>query len=77
MRIDAAHLAWTGGSTYLHRRAPLYMPGTPPQLGHFNYAIVGPGSGAEVIASEAGLELVRLPLPGGCVPDDGYTWRLP
>ena len=76
LRIDGAHLAWTGGSTYLHLKAPLYMPGTGPEGGHFNYAIVGAGSGAEVIATEGGLQLVRLPL-NGCVPDEAYSWRLP
>ncbi len=76
LRIDAAHLAWTGGSSYLHRRAPLYMPGTPADSRHFNYAIVRPGSGAEVIAAEAGLELVRLPI-SPCASDEGYTWQLP
>jgi hypothetical protein len=75
LRIDAAHLAWTGGSTYLHRNAPLYMPGYPPQRGVFNYVITRPGSGARVIAAEAGLELVTL--GPTCVPDDQYTWRLP
>jgi hypothetical protein len=76
LRIDSNHLAWTGGSTYLHRKAPLYMPGTPPQSGHFNYVITRPGSGAEVIAKENGLELVRIP---GlvCRPDDTYSWKLP
>ncbi len=76
LRIDSNHLAWTGGSTYLHKKAPLYMPGTPPQPGHFNYVITRPGSGAEVIARDDGLELVRIP---GlvCRPDDGYSWRLP
>lgn len=76
LRIDAAHLAWTGGATYLHRKAPLYMPGTPVQAGHFNYAITFPGSGAETVARDTGLELVRLP-GVTCVPDLGYTWRLP
>lgn len=76
LRIDV-HLAWTGGSTYLHRDAPLYMPGAPPQAGHFNYAIVRQGSGAPVVAADSGWELVRLALPGGCAPDPGYTWRLP
>lgn len=76
LRIDAAHLAWTGGSTYLHVKAPLYMPGTPPQGRHFNYVITRPGSGAEPIAREGPWELVRL--PGlACVPDVGYSWRLP
>jgi phosphatidylinositol glycan class B len=76
LRIDAAHLAWTGGSSYLHRRAPLYMPGTSAQEGHFNYAILRPGSGAEVVATQGGLELVHLPL-AQCVPDERYTWQLP
>ncbi len=76
LRIDAAHLAWTGGSTYLHRRAPLYSPGVPANLGYFNYAIVGAGSGAEVVAKEGALELVRLPLPQ-CNVDPNYRWLLP
>jgi len=76
LRIDVAHLAWTGGSTYLHRDAPLYMGGQPPQLGHFNYVLTRVGTGLPEVASEAGLALVRLPV-NGCVPDPGYTWRLP
>lgn len=76
LRVDAAHLAWTGGSTYLHVKAPLYMPGTPPQAGHFNYVITRPGSGAEPIAREGPWELVRLP-GVACVPDAAYSWRLP
>ncbi len=76
LRIDAAHLAWTGGSTYLHRDAPLYMPGTPVQGGHFNYVITFPGSGAPVVAKDGPLELVRIP-NAPCVKDPGYTWRLP
>ncbi|MFT3712499.1 MAG: hypothetical protein QM817_33040 [Archangium sp.] len=75
LRIDAAHLAWTGGTTYLHHNAPLYMPGTPHQHGFFNYLITRPGSGAPVIASEGGWELIRI--APSCVPDPGYTWRLP
>lgn len=76
LRVDV-HLAWSGGSTYLHRNAPLYMPGAPPQARHFNYAVVRAGSGAPVVAADSGWELVKLPLPGGCVPDPGYSWRLP
>lgn len=77
MRIDI-HLAWTGGSTYFHHPVPLYMPGYPPNSGHFNYAIIGQGqaSGAEVVAQDNGLALVRLP-GVQCVPDPGYSWRLP
>ncbi|MFO0595494.1 MAG: hypothetical protein U0228_09325 [Myxococcaceae bacterium] len=75
LRIDAAHLAWTGGSTYLHHKAPLYMPGFPPQHGFFNYAIVFAGSGAPVVAKEGSLELVKI--APSCVPDVNYAWRLP
>ncbi|MFZ5442041.1 MAG: hypothetical protein ACOZQL_18690 [Myxococcota bacterium] len=75
IRIDAVHPAWTGGITYLHRRAPIYSPGFPPQRGHFNYAIVPAGSGAQVIATDTGWDLVKL--GPTCVPDPGYTWKLP
>lgn len=75
LRIDAAHLAWTGGITYLHHNAPLYMPGFPPQHGFFNYVLTRPGSGAPVVASEGGLELVRI--APSCTPDTNYAWRLP
>jgi hypothetical protein len=75
LRIDAQHLAWTGGITYLHTKAPLYMPGFPPQHGFFNYAIVRAGSGAPVIASEQGWDLVKV--APTCTPDTRYDWRLP
>ena len=75
LRIDAAHLAWTGGITYLHAKAPLYMPGFPAQHGYFNYVIARPGSGAQVIATEGPWELVKL--GPTCVPDPNYTWKLP
>lgn len=75
LRIDAQHLAWTGGITYLHTKAPLYMPGFPPQHGFFNYAIVRQGSGAPVIASEQGWDLVKV--APTCTPDTRYDWRLP
>jgi len=39
LRIDVADLAWTGGSTYLHRKVPLYRGHVPPQLGYFNYGV--------------------------------------
>ena len=75
LRIDI-HLAWTGGSTYFHHPVPLYMPGYPVGSGHFNYAIVGQGSGAEVVEKDNGLELVRI-AGSPCTPDAAYSWRLP
>ncbi len=77
LRVDATHLAWTGGITYLHRDAPMFMPGTPHQYGWFNYLITRPGSGAPVVASEGGLELVKLPGVATCVPRPGHSWKLP
>jgi hypothetical protein len=77
IRIDAAHLAWTGGSTYLHREVPLYHLGQPPpQSRLFNYVITQAGSGAQVVAKEGALELVHLPVEP-CVANPGYSWRLP
>lgn len=77
LRIDVAHLAWTGGHTYLHRRVPLYHLGQPlPKTYLFNYLIVPSGSGGLVVASEGGLDLVKLPWEE-CSADPAYTWRLP
>ncbi|MCC6333003.1 MAG: hypothetical protein IT380_03325 [Myxococcales bacterium] len=77
LRIDVAHLAWTGGATYLHTNAMLYSAGMPPQQGYFNYVITFPGSGGEVMAQDHGIELVRIPGLTTCRPYPGYTWRLP
>ena len=44
--------------------------------GFFNYVITRGGSGLPPIASDNGLELVKLPI-AGCTPDPRYTWRLP
>jgi hypothetical protein len=77
LKVEAVHLAWTGGHSTLHRPVPLY-PHTGPgrASGHFNYVITSqPGAGAEVRAREGGLVLARL--APACTPDPGYAWRLP
>lgn len=77
VRIDAAHLAWAGGHSYLHQKVPLYHLGQPPpQSRLFNYVITGKGSGAQVVASDGPLELVHLAVEP-CAVDTGYQWRLP
>jgi GPI mannosyltransferase 3 len=77
LRVDVAHLAWTGGITYLHHNAPLYHLGQPDhRLGFFNYVITREGSGLPEVAKEGGLALAKLPI-ASCTPDPGYTWRLP
>ncbi|MBK7857421.1 MAG: hypothetical protein IPJ65_02110 [Archangiaceae bacterium] len=73
--VEGAHLAWVGGSTYLHQRAPLYMGGMQPPQGAVNYVIT-PREGGEVVARDGNLKLVRLGVEA-CVVDPGYTWRLP
>jgi hypothetical protein len=78
LKVEATHLAWTGGATYLHRPAPLYPHNGPGRETHrFNYAVTAEGwaQGGEVVAKEAGLALVRF--PWACTPDPGYPWRLP
>jgi hypothetical protein len=74
------HLAWTGGYSYFHRPVPLYWSASPAprESGRFNYVITpaGWGVGGEVLARDDGLVLMRLPL-ASCVPDPGFSWRLP
>jgi len=80
LKVEAVHLAWCGGSTYLHRPAPLYPANGPPrESGFFNYALarqewVTPGS--SVVARDGPYILLRLPV-SGCRRDEGYQWRLP
>ncbi len=79
LKVEAVHLAWTGGYSYFHRDVPLYAHNGPHRAsGHFNYVLTGhqaAGPG-EVVASEGPYVLVRLPR-AGCVADPGFSWRLP
>lgn len=76
IRIDVADLAWTGGSTYLHRRAPIYRRNVSPRTGFFNYLVAAKGlSGLEPIAEDRGVVLYRLPITA-CTPDPSYPWKL-
>ncbi len=80
LKVEAVHLAWCGGSTYLHRPAPLYPANGPPRdSGFFNYALAMQGwltPGSTVVAQEGPYVLVRLPV-NACRRDEGYQWRLP
>ncbi|MBF5041974.1 hypothetical protein FGE12_06185 [Aggregicoccus sp. 17bor-14] len=81
LKVEVAHLAWTGGYSYLHRPVPLYPHDGPPRgAGLYNYAITVPGAvgsdgGAQVLASDGPLVLVRLQR-AGCVADAHFSWRL-
>jgi hypothetical protein len=73
------HMAWTGGYSYFHRRVPLYWYASPDRSsGLFNYVITLPpwSVGGEVVAQDKDYRLMRLPNLH-CVPDPGYSWRLP
>ena len=79
-RIDLAGPAWTGGSTYLHREAPIYWGGPGVETHAFNYVItVDQPNLPEVVARdpvEPGTVLVRLGF-NACAGAGGYPWRLP
>jgi hypothetical protein len=77
----SAHLAWTGGYTYLHREVPLYGGGrSPPSTRSFNYAIVDATQAAaaqlHAVSQDGTFALVRR-FDGPCEPDPSYSWRLP
>jgi hypothetical protein len=70
-----AHLAWVGGYSYLHKNVPLYMPNHPPQLRHYDYAIVPIQPGPTPVATDGPYELAKI--SDGCEPDPSFSWRLP
>jgi hypothetical protein len=76
LRVETGMLAWTGGSSHLHRRARLYDARTPRESGFFNYVIAVRARDLQIVAREGELKLARLPVPG-CLPDPSYRWRLP
>ncbi len=77
LKIEAIHLAWTGGYAYLHRNVPLYPNfGPPRESGLYNYAITFPSGAGEVVAVDGGVALVRLHR-NSCAPDPAFSWRLP
>ncbi|MGD0677067.1 MAG: hypothetical protein ABSC94_16755 [Polyangiaceae bacterium] len=74
--IEAAHLAWTGGATYLHRPVPIYSRGDWRDSDHFNYVLTyGRPRGGRVVASEGALSLINI--APACTPDPSYRWWLP
>ncbi|MGA3119471.1 MAG: hypothetical protein ABSF69_01770 [Polyangiaceae bacterium] len=76
--IEAAHLAWTGGATYLHRNVPIFPRGTSMSAGYYNYVITfgHPIGWGRIVATQGALALVNLPR-STCVPDPSYRWKLP
>ncbi|WP_244238623.1 hypothetical protein, partial [Corallococcus terminator] len=79
LKVETVHQAWTGGYSYFHRNVPLYPHNGPPRNSRrYSHVITlagNEGAGATV-ARDGPLALVKLPV-GACVPDPGYSWRLP
>jgi len=79
LKVEAVHLAWTGGYSYFHRDVPLYAHNGPGrESGLYNHVLtvseaVGQG---QVVASEGPFVLVRLPNTR-CAPDPAWSARLP
>lgn len=79
LKVEAAHLAWTGGYSYLHRDVPLYHFRAPGRgSGLYNHVITLAGSegAGQRVALEGPFALVRLPR-STCVKDPNWTSRLP
>ena len=76
LKVEAVHLAWTGGYSFFHRRAPLYHARGPARgSGLFNYVIAWRGAPGQLIASDRNVELRKI--AGSCRPDPSYSWALP
>jgi phosphatidylinositol glycan class B len=80
LKVESRHLAWTGGLSRLHRPVPIYPhQGADRSTGHFNYVISRQGAplrDGETVVSQEGAELL-LKIREDCLPDPGYSWRLP
>jgi phosphatidylinositol glycan class B len=79
LKVEAVHLAWTGGYTYFHKDARLYSHLGPPRTSlKYNYVLtvaraVQPGA---VRASLGPYVLAQL-FNGPCAGDAAFSWRLP
>jgi MFS family permease len=79
LKMEAVHLAWTGGYSYFHRNVPLYAHNGPGRTsGLYSHVITPAGAvgNGEVVVSEGPFALVRLPNTR-CAPDPAWSSRLP
>lgn len=78
VRVDAVHVAWSGGHTYLHRQVPIFNADKAPlDSGWVSHVIAREGAElpGDVVAREGEVVLVELP-SRPCVWPPGYLWRL-
>jgi len=79
LKVEATHIAWTGGYTYFHRDAPMYSHLGPPRgARHYNVVLTMPFAvpPEAVVARDGPVVLARL-FDGPCVPDPAYRPDLP
>lgn len=79
LKVEAVHLAWTGGYSHLRRRVPLYAHTGPDRAsGRFSHVLTAAANaqGLEVVRREGDLVLAQLPVEV-CAPDPRYDWALP
>jgi GPI mannosyltransferase 3 len=79
LKVEAPHIAWTGGYTYFHRDAPMYSHlGPPRDRHHYNYVLTLPHAVAAgaIVAQDGPVVLARL-FDRPCAPDPGYRADLP
>ncbi|EPX61452.1 hypothetical protein D187_001235 [Cystobacter fuscus DSM 2262] len=79
LKVEAVHLAWSGGYSYLHRDVPLFSHlAAGRNSGFYNYVLTMAGAegAGQRVAGEGPFILVRLPQTH-CVPDPNWTSRLP
>ncbi len=79
LKVEATHIAWSGGYTYFHRDAPMYSHLGPPRASR-HYDVVLTAAVAvppqAVIARDGPVVLARL-FDGPCAPDPSYRSDLP
>ncbi|MGZ6079420.1 MAG: hypothetical protein ACXWK4_01305 [Myxococcaceae bacterium] len=79
LKIEATHIAWSGGYTYFHRDAPMYSHLGPSRASRHYDVVLTAASAVPprvVIARDGPVVLARL-FDGPCVPDPSYRADLP
>jgi GPI mannosyltransferase 3 len=79
LKVEAAHLAWTGGYTYFHKDARLYSHlGPPRSAAKYNYVLTARWAvPPEAVRAWSGPFVVARLFSGPCAEDAAFSWRLP
>jgi len=79
LKIEAVHLAWSGGYTYFHRDARLYSHLGPPrsERKYSHVLTVQRAVPHGAVRAQAGPFVVAQLFDGPCAEDPAFSWRLP